>query len=176
MSDWLPGGFITLHQRQKQTSWPLTHRSLSFSFFLSLSPPLSVCLPVRLSRALSPVLADFGFVWQAKLWGSTLIEERTKLTLPSLKQLSCPRQSHRWNTHGKQIHANTLTNSVSETRTHRATFKKTVTPENVYATSFLLTRFSKQKFLSLNISNTIHVYTHKLALWAVKLYINVSPF
>lgn len=46
-SDWLPAGFITLHQRQKQTSWPLTPQvtllllfsfPVSFSLYLSGSP------------------------------------------------------------------------------------------------------------------------------------------
>lgn len=93
---------------------------------LSVSPPLclflslAVCLTVRLSRALRRVLADFGFVWQAELWGSTLIEEtEQKLTLLSLKQLSSSaRWSHRWYAHGKEIHVKTLTHVHTGWFTH----------------------------------------------------------
>lgn len=127
MSDWLPAGFITLRQRQKQTLWP-PHLQVSLSLFLllSVSPPLclflslAVCLSVRLSRALRRVLADFGFAWQAELWGSTLIEEtEQKLTLLSLKQLSSSaRWSHRWYAHGKEIHVKTLTHVHTGWFTH----------------------------------------------------------
>lgn len=43
MSDWPPAGFITLHQRQKQTS-VASHPWVSILLFLSLSPSFSYCL------------------------------------------------------------------------------------------------------------------------------------
>lgn len=43
MSDWLPAGFITLHQRQKQTS-VASHPRVSILLFLSLPPSFSHCL------------------------------------------------------------------------------------------------------------------------------------
>lgn len=62
MSDWLPAGFITLRQRQKQTLWP-PHLQVSLSLCFSSSLSLSVprCLP------LSPIEPSFeasvGWLW-----------------------------------------------------------------------------------------------------------------
>lgn len=55
MSDWLPAGFITLRQRQKQTLWP-PHPQVSLSLFLLLS--VSFC----------PSLFASQSDW-AELWG-----------------------------------------------------------------------------------------------------------
>lgn len=97
MFDWLPAGFITLHQRQKRTSWPLTHRSLSLFLSLSLSFCLSHCLHLSLTEPSSePIVGWLWFCLPGQAVGKHFDwRDRTKLTLPRLKQLSCAWQSHR---------------------------------------------------------------------------------